>query len=101
MGMVYRYTKNDGASLSWVCSKSFPFAQNRPCSQVVIAYQARYCLLLTNAIPRNGREIRVVVAGVVLKRREKLQVECIPQSQLHCGAAIGSRVKVWRYRLAV
>ena len=58
-------------------------------------------LALPRPVPRHRGEIGLVVAGVVLERRQQLQVQRVPQAQLDGRAAVGPGIEVRRDRLPV
>src|SRR5690606_32591521 len=70
-------------------------------SYVVAGDQAVYRRRLTDSVPRHLRKVGVVIACVVLERRQELHVQRVPEPKLHRWLAVWARGEVLRDGLPV
>ncbi len=96
LGVRHRHTKNNGSRLPSIRRQTAPFVDDQFGAHVVAGDQVVHRLAFSRPVPRHFREVGGVVAGVVLKRRQQLQVQRMPQPQLDRRAAVWPRIEILR-----
>ena len=99
--MRHRHAEHDGPAACGIRRQPPPFVDHQAGAHVVGRHQLVQRIALAGLVPGHGREVGGVVAGVVLERRQQLQVQRMPQAQLHRRAAVGPGIEVRGDGLAV
>ena len=81
-GMAHRHTEDQGPALGQAACQTLPFMDDHACPHVVSRHKAVNGGRFSRRVPRHRREIRLVVASVVLERTQQLQIQCLPKSKL-------------------
>jgi hypothetical protein len=92
LGMSHRHAEHEGAA---EMHRTPDGAIHSPPAgaHIVAGDQVVDRFALARPVPRHRREVGGVVAGVVLERRQQLQVQRMPQAQLDGRAAVGPASK--------